>query len=80
MTLDEFMRKTNIKAGQLAGRIGCTAEAVRLWRRGTMPQSRFWPRITKATNGAVAIVDLFEESMRSKRASLAKPKRRRTAA
>lgn len=80
MTLDEFMLRTGTRASQIADRIGCTAEAVRLWRRGTMPQSRFWGRIEKATDGKVAVADLFEASLRSKVASLAKAKRRTRAA
>lgn len=59
MTLDAYLSRTGMSNADFAAAIGCTAEAVRRWRLGVMPQRRFWRRIASATDEKVTPADLI---------------------
>lgn len=59
MTIDAYLSRAGISNAEFAAAIGCTAEAVRRWRFGVMPQRRFWRRIADATAGKVTAADLI---------------------
>lgn len=67
MTLDAYLTRTRISNPDFATHIGCTAEAVRNWRKGVMPQRRFWRRIEQVTRGKVSPGDLIRGADRKRR-------------
>lgn len=58
MKLADYLTEQGLSKEAFASRVGCTAEAVRLWCKGTRrPRSEAILTIQSATNGAVTWAD-----------------------
>ena len=70
MTLIDYLKQDNIAVSDFARKVGRDPSVVARWKRGdTMPDSRIWSVIEKATGGRVKPSDLLVSLLKKDRAA-----------